>query len=101
MLLMDEIARQVMQIDFSRGGERFIDFVKACDAIPQTNLSVKQAQKLWEQFKRRLREPNRRESEFVTLTRMEIKHEASFAPGCEKRVGFLKRMKLYDQRMGS
>ena len=43
MLLLDEIAKQVFQIDFSRGLERKIDFVKACDGLPQVSLSVKQA----------------------------------------------------------
>ena len=99
MLLLDEIARQVMQIDFSRNTEHRIDFVKACEQLPQANLSVKQAQRHWDQFRRRLREYNKRESEFVSLARLEVNKEASFGNTCEKRVNFLKRMKLYDQRL--
>jgi hypothetical protein len=33
-LLFDEVARQVEQIDFSRGLERKIDLVKACEVLP-------------------------------------------------------------------
>lgn len=96
MLILDEIAKQVGQIDFSRGLERKIDFVKVCESLPQVNLSVKQAQKYWDQFKRRLREYNRKESEFIAMTRLEVASEPSFSGTCEKRVGFLKRMKIYD-----
>lgn len=59
-------------------------------------LSVKQAQKHWEQLRRRLREYNKRESEFIALARLELSKDASFTNSCEKRVSFLKRMKLYD-----
>jgi hypothetical protein len=33
------------------------------------------------------------------MTRLETQKEASFTNNCEKRVNFLKRMKLYDQRL--
>jgi hypothetical protein len=99
MLVLDEVAKQVGQIDFSRGLERRIDFVKVCESLPQVNLSVKQAQKHWEQFKRRLREYNKRESEFIALARLEVSKESNFGQTCEKRVNFLQRMKIYDQRL--
>jgi hypothetical protein len=89
MLVIDEVAKQVGLIDFSRGQERRIDFVKICEALPQANLSARQAQKHWEQFKRRLREYNKRESEFIAMTRLEVSTEANFSSTCEKRVNFL------------
>lgn len=101
MLVLDEVMRQAGQIDFSRALERRIDFVKVCEALPLSNLSVKQVQRHWEQFRRRLREYNRRESEFVALARLELASEAQFPNNCEKRVGFLKRMKIYDQKLHS
>jgi hypothetical protein len=34
MLVLDEVMRQAMQIDFSRNLERRIDFVKVCESLP-------------------------------------------------------------------
>jgi|LakMenE01Jun11ns_1017448.scaffolds.fasta_scaffold9319933_1 hypothetical protein len=48
MLVLDDIAKQTMMIDFSRGAERCVDLIKVCENLPQANLSVKQAQKHWE-----------------------------------------------------
>jgi hypothetical protein len=73
MLVLDDIASQMQKFDHSLTKyDKIIDLIKVCENLPQANLSVKQSQKHWDQFRRRLREFNRKESEFISMTRSEV-----------------------------
>ena len=55
-------------------------------------MSVKQTQRCWELFRKRLRDVQKRESEFITASRQHLC--AEFCAGQPSQ--FQKRLKIYD-----
>ena len=58
-------------------------------------MSVKQTQRCWELFRKRLRDVQKRESEFITATRQNLSIDL-----CEKQTELLKsRIAIYDKHL--
>ena len=58
-------------------------------------MSVKQTQRCWELFRKRLRDVQKRESEFITATRQNLSNDL-----CEKQTELLKsRIAIYDSHL--
>lgn len=55
--------------------EEEIDLLAVAQRLQESGMSVKQTQRCWELFRKRLREVQKRESEFVTASRHRIAAE--------------------------
>lgn len=74
-----------------------IDLLSVAQRLQESGMSVKQTQRCWELFRKRLRDVQKRESEFVTVTRQNI--SADLCPGqCE---ALKERVNIYDAQIKS
>ena len=82
---------------FEPGAERGtdIDLLSIAESLSQCGLSVKQIQRCWEQFRKRLKDVQKRESEFTTSTRMEVAQDFCHDQSSQ----FRKRLKVYEREL--
>ena len=95
MLVINELCEKLVpfQPGMERGNE--IDLVPVAESLSQCGLSVKQTQRCWEQFKKRLRDVQKRESEFATATRMEVAQDFCHDQSSQ----FRRRLKVYEREL--
>ena len=94
MLVLDEICSQVAPYQ-SLKDAKSVDLIKVSDNLEPCNLSVKQTQRCWEKFRKSLREFQRRESEYVSLTRNEVLSNVC----SEADSSFKSRLAVYDKHL--
>ena len=95
MLVINELCSHMVPFEPGRDYDKDIDLVDVAESLSSTGLSVKQTQKSWEQLRKRLRDVQKRESEFITLTRMEVMEDFCF----DQSNQFKKRMKVYEKEI--
>lgn len=66
MLVINELCSSMVPFEPGRDYDREIDLVNVAESLSKCGLSVKQTQKSWEQLRKRLRDVQKRESEFIT-----------------------------------
>ena len=70
MLVLNELCHQLLpENGLARPADEEIDLLSVAHRLQESGMSVKQTQRCWELFRKRLRDVQKRESEFVTATR--------------------------------
>ena len=95
MLVVNELCSRMVPFEPGRDYDKDIDLMDVADSLGETGLSVKQCQKSWEQLRKRMRDVQKRESEFITLTRMDVMEDFCFDQSSQ----FKKRMRVYEKEM--
>ena len=92
MLVINELCSQLVPFQPGKDYDKEIDLIPVAESLNQCGLSVKQTQRCVEQFKKRLRDVQKRESEFITGTRMDISQDFCF----DQADQFKRRLKVYE-----
>jgi len=70
LLVLNELCLQVLpENGLASPPDLEIDLLTVAHKLQESGMSVKQTQRCWELFRKRLRDVQKRESEFVTATR--------------------------------
>ena len=95
LLVLNELCHQLLGAPQADQQADEIDLLSVAQRLQESGMSVKQTQRCWELFRKRLRDVQKRESEFVTVTRQNI--SANLCPGqCE---ALKARVKIYDAQI--
>ena len=68
-LLLNELCLQVIESGPQSASHGDIDLLSIAQKLQESGMSVKQTQRCWELFRKRLRDVQKRESEFITASR--------------------------------
>ena len=93
LLVLNDLCQRLQPFDPKLDTESEIDMLTIADGLKESGLSVKQIQKCWDIIKKRIRDVQKRESEFTTSTRMEVSKD--FCIG--QSTLFRERLRLYER----
>ena len=95
LLVLNELCHQMVQPAALVGAHEEIDLLSVAHRLQESGMSVKQTQRCWELFRKRLRDVQKRESEFITAARQQITQDF-----CENQPTlFKKRLAFYDSSL--
>ena len=75
LLVLNELCLQVGQSSAACASPGDIDLLSIAHKLQECGMSVKQTQRCWELFRKRLRDVQKRESEFITASRKLITND--------------------------
>ena len=70
--MLNELCREVAGSSQSGVAQSDIDLLAIAHKLQESGMSVKQTQRCWELFRKRLRDVQKRESDFITAARKQI-----------------------------
>jgi len=97
LLVLNELCQQVIDSEGGVATEDEIDLLTVAHRLQESGMSVKQTQRCWELFRKRLRDVQKRESEFITATRQQLTN--TFCEGQPQ--SFKARLAIYDSLLDS
>ena len=72
LLVLNELYLRMQPFCPKKDFEQEIDLLSIADSLKESAMSVKQTQKCWDLIRKRMRDVQKRESEFSTHTRIKV-----------------------------
>ena len=92
LLVLNELCLQVIESGPQSASHGDIDLLSIAQKLQESGMSVKQTQRCWELFRKRLRDVQKRESEFITASRRLMTSDFCL----NQAAHFKQRVSIYD-----